>query len=185
MAERKMAEASLKNLQKANWEAHLITKESLETALLFLLQQKKLSDISISELVLKAGVSRNAFYRHYRSKDELLKKLLKKNVLKIVKGLQCFHPIKERYQAWHFLFSQVRQQKELLHLAKHSHFDQWLKDIVTEGLERYQRRKQRILADYVNTFWASAVISVLSKWIRDGMIIPEEEMAHIDLPLLP
>lgn len=99
MAERKMAEASLKNLQKANWEAHLITKESLETALLFLLQQKKLSDISISELVLKAGVSRNAFYRHYRSKDELLKKLLKKNVLKIVKGLQRFHPIKERYQA--------------------------------------------------------------------------------------
>lgn len=41
MAERKMAEVSLKNLQKANWEAHLITKESLETALLFFVAAKK------------------------------------------------------------------------------------------------------------------------------------------------
>ncbi|MBM9833823.1 TetR/AcrR family transcriptional regulator, partial [Enterococcus faecalis] len=52
------------HLQKHNKEANQITRESLETALLFLMEKKELTKISISELVEKAGVSRNAFYRN-------------------------------------------------------------------------------------------------------------------------
>ncbi len=72
MTERKISPKSLKNLYQSNKEANQLTKESLETALLFLIEKKELKHISVSELVRKAGVSRNAFYRNYKSKEEIL-----------------------------------------------------------------------------------------------------------------
>ncbi|HFR3977378.1 TPA: TetR/AcrR family transcriptional regulator [Streptococcus suis] len=72
MAERNISPKSLKNLYESNKEANQLTKESIETALLFLLEKKELKQISVSELVRKAGVSRNAFYRNYKSKEEIL-----------------------------------------------------------------------------------------------------------------
>lgn len=72
MAERKISPKSLKNLYQSNKEANQLTKESIETALLFLLEKKDMKQISVSELVRKAGVSRNAFYRNYKSKEEIL-----------------------------------------------------------------------------------------------------------------
>ncbi|HEL1845110.1 TPA: TetR/AcrR family transcriptional regulator [Streptococcus suis] len=72
MTGRKISPQSLKNLYQSNKEANQLTKESIETALLFLLEKKELKQISVSELVRKAGVSRNAFYRNYKSKEEIL-----------------------------------------------------------------------------------------------------------------
>ncbi|MGT2753343.1 TetR/AcrR family transcriptional regulator [Streptococcus ovis] len=72
MSKRNISPKSLKNLYQSNKESNQLTRESIETALLFLLEKKELAQISISELVQKAGVSRNAFYRNYKSKEEIL-----------------------------------------------------------------------------------------------------------------
>lgn len=72
MPQRKMASNSLKNLVQFNRENNSLTREALETALIYLLQTKQLASITISELVKTAGVSRNAFYRNYKSKEEIL-----------------------------------------------------------------------------------------------------------------
>ncbi len=74
MAKKNISPASLKNLIRSNSELNKLTKESIETALLFLMEKKDFNKISISELVKKAGVSRNAFYRNYKSKEEILEK---------------------------------------------------------------------------------------------------------------
>ena len=55
MTERKISPKSLKNLYQSNKEANQLTKESIETALLFLLEKKELKQISVSELVRKQG----------------------------------------------------------------------------------------------------------------------------------
>lgn len=72
MKKRTISPKSLRNLYQSNKEANQLTRESIETALLFLLEGKEIQQISISELVKKAGVSRNAFYRNYKSKEEIL-----------------------------------------------------------------------------------------------------------------
>lgn len=72
MEPRKIHPKSLKNLSQSNKEVNQLTRESIETALLFLLEKKELKQISVSELARKAGVSRNAFYRNYKSKEEIL-----------------------------------------------------------------------------------------------------------------
>ncbi len=48
------------------------TKEWITIALLDLLQLKKLSKLTVAEVVKKAGVSRMAFYRNYESLEQVL-----------------------------------------------------------------------------------------------------------------
>ena len=53
-------------------QSNLIARECIVTALLQLTHEKPLSAITISELTLRAGVSRVTFYRNYTSKEEVL-----------------------------------------------------------------------------------------------------------------
>jgi AcrR family transcriptional regulator len=48
------------------------TKESLQKALLDLIQQKSYEDIEIQEITETANTARITFYRHYATKDDLL-----------------------------------------------------------------------------------------------------------------
>lgn len=46
--------------------------ESIELALIQLMTKKPFSQISISEIVKAAGVSRSSFYRNFESKEQIL-----------------------------------------------------------------------------------------------------------------
>ena len=62
----------LRALRLSNEESNRVVRESIETALVQLLGQKDISEISIEEIVNRAGVSRMAYYRNYASKDAIL-----------------------------------------------------------------------------------------------------------------
>lgn len=49
----------------------LKTQERLQNALLELLEQKELKAITVKEICDNTGISRNAFYQHYRYKEDL------------------------------------------------------------------------------------------------------------------
>ena len=48
------------------------TRQAIRIALISLLSEKELSDITISELSARAQVNRNTFYRHYRSISDVV-----------------------------------------------------------------------------------------------------------------
>lgn len=55
-----------------NNSQNLITKESIFTALMILMEKKNFKEISITELTKKAGVSRMAFYRNYNNLEDII-----------------------------------------------------------------------------------------------------------------
>lgn len=57
--------------KRAN-SANLIVRESIETALIKLMEKKPFGEITISEIVEKAGVSRVSYYRNYYYKEDVL-----------------------------------------------------------------------------------------------------------------
>ncbi|MBR2877401.1 MAG: TetR/AcrR family transcriptional regulator [Clostridia bacterium] len=59
-----------------NHEAKAFTRECVFLALINLLNEKKYEAITLTEIAEKAGVSRNAIYRNFRSKDLILKSYL-------------------------------------------------------------------------------------------------------------
>ncbi len=60
------------NKRLSGADANKLTKECLQTALLYLMSEKPFEKISIIEIVKKSGVSRSSFYRNYGTKEDLL-----------------------------------------------------------------------------------------------------------------
>lgn len=185
MSDKIMSEKSLQNLRQCNREAKTISRESLELALLDLLEKKSLTQITISELVTKAGVSRNAFYRNYKSKEDILFPIITKFIRRLFQGIKLFDLHTQANQAWYFLFSEAKKEERLLKIMFRNHLQQVVIQIVTKRLKAYQRWKATQQSHYTRLFWSNAIVSVLANWIKDGMVIPAEEMAKMGLPLLP
>lgn len=186
MAERKISEKSLENLKRSNQESNAITRESLEISLLQLLDKKDLKKITISELVERAGVSRAAFYRNYESKEELLESIFQSTVSKITKSLEGYNFKTDLYQIWVYLFKEAKKEARIISLAVDYNFEKLLTKAVYEFLEkRSKSQKSQGPASYLNSFLSSAIVSVLAKWIKDGMKVPAEKMASLGLPLFP
>ena len=169
MAERKISEKSLENLKRFNQENNAITRESIEISLLQLLEKKDLKKITISELVQRAGVSRAAFYRNYGSKEEILESIFQSSIAKITKSLDGYNLKTDLYQVWVYLFKEVKKEAKIISLAIDYNFER----LLTKA------------GSYLNSFWSSAIVSVISKWIKDGMKIPAEKIATLGLPLFP
>jgi AcrR family transcriptional regulator len=62
--------------QVSNNENNRFTKACIYEALWELLKQQPYSSITITQIAQKAGVSRNAIYRNFESKDDIIKKRL-------------------------------------------------------------------------------------------------------------
>ena len=159
MAERKISEKSLENLKRFNQENKAITRESIEISLLQLLEKKDLKKITISELVERAGVSRAAFYRNYLKTD--------------------------LYQVWVYLLKEVKKEAKIISLAIDYNFEQVLTKAVYDFLEKRNGSSSNGAGSYLNSFWSSAIVSVISKWVKDGMKTPAEKIAKLGLPLFP
>ena len=130
MSKKKVQQNSLKNLIQSNQESNHLTRESLETALLYLLQKKDLRKISITELVQTAGVSRNAFYRNYKSKEEILSRHFGKTTKKAIVAWQALQDkvqlpdIQQTFSS--FLQSQKKRAEQLIRIPT---LKKWVKDI--------------------------------------------------------
>ncbi|EGP66981.1 transcriptional regulator, TetR family [Streptococcus sp. oral taxon 056 str. F0418] len=183
MSERKMSSRSLENLIISNQESNRLTKEALEISLMQLLEKKELAKITISELVHRAGVSRAAFYRNYSSKEQMLEEIFGKTVQKIMDKLGQFNLRTELYQVWIILFKEAKKKARLISLAVDYNLEKHLTQAVFNFLEKRQQSK-REASSYIHSFWSSALVSVLSKWIKDGMQVPAEKIASLGLPLM-
>ena len=148
-----------------------------------LLEKKELAKITISELVHRAGVSRAAFYRNYSSKEQMLEEIFGKTVQKIMDKLGQFNLRTELYQVWIILFKEAKKEARLISLAVDYNLEKYLTQAVFNFLEKRQQSK-REASSYIHSFWSSALVSVLSKWIKDGMQVPAEKIASLGLPLM-
>ena len=59
-----------------------------------------------------------------------------------------------------------------------SHYDV---QAMQEFLEKYHGKSKGV-SGYLHSFWSSAIVSVLLKWIKDGMKVPAEKIADLRLP---
>ncbi len=72
---------------------YIKTEANLKAALLHLLEKRNIDEISITGLCEAAACSRNTFYQHYQSKDELFNAVMKDILSAIDESTQ---PIKEK-----------------------------------------------------------------------------------------
>ena len=156
-------------------KANQLTKECLQKALIYLLGEKPFDKISITELVKTSGVSRQSFYRNYKSKEDILREL-SENFYKEIKTF-----VKKRlyssdiYQWYYDLFLFVKQNKENIRLL--------LMAVVNQtGSKKYLPALHKMFEtctkeDYYRLLaYEGAINTVVIDWFEHGM---EEDCSYM------
>jgi AcrR family transcriptional regulator len=170
-------------LHKSNKESNRLTRECLQTALIWLMSQKPFDRITISELVRRAGVSRTAFYRNYSSKEQILHELCNAFLDGIRDSLSKQSPQMDPAVWYGEFFRSVKENAQIFGLLLQARlvnppgfFAHALKRLsVPEGVFDY----------YAFLAWEGGFSSVLIRWFEDGMQEEPACMASLCARLLP
>ncbi|MBR2700842.1 MAG: TetR/AcrR family transcriptional regulator [Erysipelotrichaceae bacterium] len=68
-----ITEKQKETLKHNNEESNRVTREAVQDALFMLMKKSDYEEIRITDIIRKSGISRSAFYRNYRTKDDVLR----------------------------------------------------------------------------------------------------------------
>ena len=136
------------------------------------------SQINISEITKKAGVSRTAYYRNYQSKEDVLHNLLDDVVLSIYKSMKKHSVYDGEYEYWLSMFQDLVPFAETASLLFKAHFGEEIENgIYNILMSEYESPTPK--DKYIERFWSGAVCAVIKQWIFDDMKETPESMADI------
>ncbi|MGL4740339.1 MAG: TetR/AcrR family transcriptional regulator [Sarcina sp.] len=169
-------------LRQNNEESNAITRESIESALIQLMKTKSFQEISITDISKKAGVSRNAYYRNYSSKEDILSKYLQNILNQMKNSLSKYNPLVDTKECWIALLESLEpfyfHFKLLLEVGYGDKIrEEFLKEINrTISVDNAQY--------YYNCYLAGALCNVIFEWIKNNMILSINEVAEIGCNLM-
>lgn len=116
MSENKTELQKREILRMSNEESNKLTKECLQTALIYLMNEKPFEKITITELVQRSGVSRSAFYRNYSSKEDIVYELCDTVSHTLAESLQKVQNKEELYSFFLNAFQKIQDEKKAFQL---------------------------------------------------------------------
>ena len=150
--------------------------EHITKAMLDLLKEKSIEDISISELVDIAQVGRASFYRNFSSKEDIVKKYFNTLFIEWTKSLEMKNdePLSERLRIMISHFEENRSFYELLNKRGLIYL---FKDAILNmvGLNPESEKSEA----YVKAFAAYALYGWIETWFQRGMKESADEIAEM------
>lgn len=169
----------------ATKHAQLIKQDSqtyLTTALLKLLENKNFNEITISQVVKIAGVSRMAFYRNFETLDDLLKAYFEPLIQKRFEEIKNKVSEREKLESVGGFFTDYA---DILKLSSEHGFEYIIKDIFNQNMIDFYgnltlpKDLSSIKRKYWNTFMSSGVYAIWREWLIGGRKESLEEIHSI------
>ena len=159
-----------------NTEKNSYVKKQITNALLRLLKEKELKDISISEITTTAQVSRISFYRNYNDKDTIIKDYIHLTLNEWNKN----HPKTEEHTEDDILgdiFAYIIEYKDFYLLLRDRGIFYFLKDIIMDALG--PKSEYPNFDAYTPAFIANGIYGWIEEWFLRGMQESGEEMTRL------
>lgn len=170
-----IVESRLTGLKKHAEEINAIVKESLQGALIALMRQKTYERITVTELCVKAGVSRTAFYGNFKTKDDILKDIVL-DVNKVLVSVDGGTFRRDTTLQWYEkFFSVIKEKADILKLLIDAGFHAEYLDIVNEIV--LSDPNIPVSKKYQRLIWTGGVENAIVYWLNGGMRESVEEMA--------
>ena len=165
----------MRHLQK-NWlmnNRKKVTKY-IEEALIYLLKQKELKDITITDIIKKAGVCRASFYRNYLSIDEIIDSILKKISLKFqnVKHDDIQSLIKNSLKV-------IKEEKDIFTTFYQRKLTYKIYELTYEVTLNEINKMNVLNNKYQPCFFAGASSAVMLEWIKNKFQESEDELTTL------
>lgn len=167
-------------IKLSNDEINKITKNSIQEALITLLGKADLGDISVTQIVNKAGVSRSAYYRNYNSKEDILWDFSQNVFTLLFDKLNKAEYVRNPEAWYHFLFTQVKENERIVKLIFKVNFVSLSAYIPPIKEESYDKKEL-----YQVEAMLSALISVVERWVNSDFDLSVDEISAICFELFP
>lgn len=161
-----------------NEELSLQTKQSLAKALKNAMENKKLSKITVSELVAACNINRKTFYYHFQDIYALLKWMLEEEAVEVVKN---FDLIVNTEEAIRFVMDYVDQNKHIINGVLDSMGHEEIKRFfyndlfsviygaIEQGEDELQVTLDSQFKDFLAAFYTEASAGLLIEWTKNRM----------------
>lgn len=159
----------------SNENRRLYVVEHIQDAMIELLAEKDLYEISISELCDQAGVGRASFYRNFDSKEDVVKKCVYKKLM----DWQNEYPAEQNLSLNEMifeLFSHLGQNKDFYGLIYKRKQIEYIKDYILDLVNF--NPDQELVNAYASAYLAFFVYGWIEVWFRRGMKDSAEELAQ-------
>ncbi|MDE7095306.1 MAG: TetR/AcrR family transcriptional regulator [Anaeroplasmataceae bacterium] len=160
-------------------ELQLEVKNAMVKALFILLEQKPIADITILELVKKAGVARASFYRNFKTKEDIICYFLNTLLLQYKEKYAADLAHIARYDNVLRTFRYVLTYKDEFRSLFQAKLGQMFLDAINEYIitsTDLQHEKQ--LYKYPFYSYAGALYNVIYYWITTGCKESPEEITE-------
>ncbi|MDL2219934.1 TetR/AcrR family transcriptional regulator [Ruminococcaceae bacterium OttesenSCG-928-O06] len=170
----------------------LVTKRLIYEAFGAMLQEKRLSNITVSRICARAQVSRAAFYNHYPNKEVLLQEIFDRIiVLYQTKFQEIVRQGKRKTRDSYTLFCKiVWRNREFFIELDNNNMNHILADYFLQShqeLFRYYANKdapeRREYREYFIRYHANGMAALIAQWVKRDEPEPPEVMADIMLRL--
>ncbi|MFC6261255.1 TetR/AcrR family transcriptional regulator [Levilactobacillus fujinensis] len=148
---------------------------AIYSALLELMVQKPLVDISITELCQQAQVSRTYFYRHYQNFNQIILAYQTQNMLRYLRRLPQTSKVDLTRLMTHYFENTKLEAETYQLLIKNGKLDILLETFQTVfqlliKQDRIENHTSRLTAPYYLEFFSGAVINVTVNWVKHGFV---------------
>lgn len=143
------------------------------------MEKQDYASITITDIANKAGLSRRTFYRHFKTVDELLLHILRKNIIESYNYIRHQNP--QKFSDFVFVFfSYWEINQNLLKLIvknnlTHFFISELYKNVDKSMLAYYILNEN----DYLYSFAVGGISNLLIQWINDGFTKSPKKMKSI------
>lgn len=157
-------------------EKNTYVKKQLTKALLELLNEKSIHEISVKELTEKAQVGRVSFYRNFKSKEEILKKESDRLILKWGKKFEE-DPNSSPEKLFPSLFDFFKEHKKFYSTLYKAGLSQIMLDTILQTIDIPESAAN--VDAYMKSFWAYGIYGWMIEWIKRGMPESGKELIYL------
>ncbi len=160
----------------SNAEAKKFTKDCVIEALFKLIEEKEYEKISLTEIAEKAGVSRNAIYRNFESKDMILKTYIH-DISRDIAIKFTEKNIKGYNDYIYFLIENLYMHREICKKL----YDAKLQIVLLDAFMMIKGRFEvdKYIKDYYENYRIGAFFSVYLTWLENGCKETPDELFAI------
>lgn len=157
------------------------SKKMISDALIRLLQEKSLDQISVSEITAEARIGRNTFYNHFQKKEDILDYLMQGLLKEVQEKLQQEATLSIRdLLIWRFTL--LKQNPLLTVFHRQDDIKQLFFRFRDSNLSLFNFPAQKDI--YKIEFFQGGLDYVTSRWIIGGLKESPDEMADKILSLM-
>lgn len=159
-----------------NHQKKTYVKKQITLALLELLKEKAIDEISISELTKKAQVGRVSFYRNYQTKEDILKEESDR-LIKEWGKLYESNPDSSPQMLFPSLFDFYKQHKDFYTILYHAGMSTIIQETIIRTIQITPEMEN--IEAYIKSFWAYGIYGWLIEWMKRGMPESGDELYQL------